>query len=248
MKPTFLDHLSEVSVGDLIKLRKGDIPNAEIVDELLPKEINSWLFNQGYYLVDRHNFHEDSYEYKELGEGSKASVFVKDDNDKFVLKIARKPDPCWLKFIKEARGSRNPHFPRVVSLKEWKIDREVEIYSHKKGGTYFFAMIERLWPLRLPEIYESFEEKHVPMLAAIASEGWMDAWLHEKITIAAGRQMLRDDIRDQGRKFLKSNHPFAKAFQTAEKTGCHIDLHTWNVMMREPEGTMVITDPVSYPL
>ena len=243
MKPTFLDYLAEVTVGDLVQLNK---PEAHI-----PQELLAWLFNQGYKLVDTEKFPADNLKgfNQNVGEGAFASVFIKNDNDKFVLKVARKPDPCWVDYINYARESSSPHVPRVPSLKTWKFKGTGDWSSKAIGGhegEYFLAMIERLHPL--PTNYDKVKKKDLGILSYLYFEHGTEE-IEVAINKLAGKQLLRPEILKMSDDFRMSGHPFIKVMDDLRELlspdDCDIDLHGWNVMIRLPEQELVITDPTS---
>ena len=232
MKATFLDYLAEVTVSDYIGLGK------QTRSHVLPDDLMLWLRSKGYDLVDKFKAEHDSLDQREFATGAYATVYIKNDNDPYVLKVARKPDQCWLDFIKMARSSRNPHFPRVTSLREWPTKKDPE-------DSYFLAMIERLHPLPL---ITDFKEEHVPILMGLfnfIAGGAFRGKVIRTIQHYLGEEWTQNRIRVEGYKFMGSKHPFAKAYQKAEALGCDIDMHEYNVMMRLPEQTIVITDPIS---
>lgn len=243
MKPTFLDYLAEVSVGDLVQLNR--------VESHVPQELLSWLFNQGYKLVDIEKFPMDNLKGYDMnvGEGAFASVFIKNDNDKFVLKVARKPDPCWVDYINYARKSHSPHVPRVPSLKTWKFKGTGDISRKAIGGfegEYFLAMIERLHPLKTN--YDKVKKEDLEILCYLYFQSGSSE-LKEAINKLAGKQMLDPDIGRVADKFRMSKHPFMKLMDDIHEIlspdDCGIDLHAWNTMIRLPERELVITDPAS---
>lgn len=247
MKPTFLDHLTEVSVNDLMQLSK------KTADSPIPRDLLAWLYNEGYRLVDTEKFPMDNargYNVN-VGEGAFASVFIKNDNDKFILKVARKPDPCWVDFVKYARASRSPHVPRVPSLKQWqhKGDEQPEDWKREgQEGPYFLAMVERLHPLKTN--YDKIKKEDVNILAYLYQRAWsMQKDLEGLIPQLAGKQMLKPDIARMADEFELSDHPFMKVMNDLNNVlsvdDCDIDLHGWNVMIRLPEQQLVITDPTS---
>lgn len=235
MKLSFLDHLTEVSIGDIVKLNKPEMH--------VPQELVSWLFKEGYRLVDTEKFPGNN----NVGEGAFASVFIKNDNDKFVLKVARKPDPCWVDYINYARKSRSPHVPRVPSFKTWKFKGSGDDRRKAVGGVegeYFLAMIERLHPLKAN--YDKIKKEDIGILSYLYFHaGTKD--LEKVINKLSGRQLLRPDILKMSDEFRDSNHPFIKAmddlYKLAPEETCGIDLHEWNIMVRLPERELVITDP-----
>ena len=241
MKPTFLDYLAEVSVGDLVQLNR--------VESHVPQELLSWLFNQGYKLVDIEKFPVDNIKGFDMnvGEGHFASVFIKNDSDKFVLKVARIPDPCWVEYITYARKSRSPHVPRVPSLKTWKFKGTGHTSHGKVGGfegEYFLAMIERLHPLKTN--YDKVKKKDVGILCYLYSRSG-DIDLAIAINKLANRQMTQPDIMREASKFTESDHPFMKVMNdlidVISPVDCGVDMHGWNTMIRLPERELVITDP-----
>jgi hypothetical protein len=243
MKPTFLDYLAEVTIGDLVHLGKQE--------SHIPQELLSWLYNEGYKLVDIEKFPADNLKGHNInvGEGAFASVFIKNDNDKFVLKVARKPDPCWVDYINYARKSRSPHVPRVPSLKTWKFkgtgDRSrTAIGGHE--GEYFLAMIERLHPLQTN--YDKVKKEDLGILCYLYTQN-LSRELEEAINKLAEKQILRPDIHRMADKFRMSGHPFIKVMdhllEMLSLDDCDIDLHGWNTMIRLPERELVITDPTS---
>ncbi len=231
MKNTFLDYLAEVTVGDYVDLGKQTRAHTQ------PADLMQWLRDNGYHLVDKHKAKDESQTQRELATGAYANVYIKNDNDPFVLKVARKPDPAWLKFIKMARASNNPHLPRVSSLREWPT-------SDSRTDKYFLAMVERLHPLPL---LEKFTMKDMPILMAVyrfTTEAFRAVIAHYT-EIHFGEKYSSTRIRAEGEEFLASNHPFAQAYRAVDELGYNIDIHEYNVMMRLPERTIVITDPVT---
>jgi hypothetical protein len=249
MKPTFLDYLAEVTASDYVNLGQhirsyGEDPathdgEREQGDSNLSQDLIHWLTANGYHLVDKHKAKDQSVTHRELATGARASVYIKNDNDPYVLKVARDPDPCWLNFIKMCRRINNPHVPKVSSLREWPgTDPDYP------DDRYFLAMIERLHPLPLLTT-KDFKEEHIPILLGIHKH----ITRHWKGTIHSilddyGLDLSADEIREKGDEFLESNHPFAQVYQMAAEMDCWLDLHEYNVMMRLPDHTLVITDPV----
>lgn len=60
-----------------------------------------------------------------------------------------------------------------------------------------------------------------------------------------GEMHTSTQIIAKGEEFLTSDHLFAQAYRAVDELGHSVDLHEYNVMMRLPERTLVITDPVT---
>lgn len=238
MKATFLDYLAEVTVGDYVSLGKQTRVHTD------PDDLMTWLNDNGYHLVDKHKAKAESQTERELATGARANVYIKNDNDPYVLKVARLSDPAWVDFIKMARTARNPHLPKISSLREWSTGAVHDAGRyHLSDEKYFLAMMERLHPLPL---IKSFDAEHMPILMGIYrfTTSAFQRTVSNLTVTHFDERYTPTRIQAEGEEFLAGNHPFAQAFRKVGELGHSVDLHEYNVMMRLPERTLVITDPV----
>jgi hypothetical protein len=162
--------------------------------------------------------------YKRIGEPSaSAAVFAPPDRRE-VIKIGKSSD-CWLNFAEVAKGSNNPHVPKIKSL---------EMY-----GPHYLAVIEHL-----SEVPETFFK--TPMFRKIA------AWLYTMGNWVNGKDVyLHSASRDTINQLvtaLANEHPaMVDALKLIVKArgNCNYDCHPENLMKRS-DGTLVFSDPLTH--
>ena len=191
--------------------------------------------------------------YKELGSGAFGEAWAK-PRSKFVIKISRREDECYLRFAHWAmKQKNNPYIPKIKFLKTYR-GRAEEI-DGSDDAKLFITAIERLNELREDYKLKDFTWTHrqLPMLAWMShtlQKGEFDNQFIEtyKNTFpnVEPAQMVRD-MRKYNEKFKSSK--MARTYNEIRMmfaTTCGMDLHLGNMMMRPGTKQIVFTDPAAF--
>ena len=164
--------------------------------------------------------------WQKIGMGCFSVVFSK-PNLPYVLKVNRRPDTAFQRYVELIQRFPNRHFPKIGDIKQ--------INFHEKR--YYIYTIEKLYKI-----------------TSIPSEIGPDrvANFLEKITDYPDLPVteLLEDWRFSTREFKKwaaSQPSLIKACQFLGHNAPHagIDLHAGNIMQRR-DGTIVIADPFAF--
>lgn len=162
--------------------------------------------------------------YKRVGQPSaSAAVFASPDR-KEVVKVGKASD-CWLNFAEVAKGSSNPHVPRIKSLERY--------------GPHYLAVIEFLH--EVPETFFKTPEYRKIAAYMYLHGKWAngkDVYLHR----------FKDDQIKQMADELQGEDPSLVAAMNlviGHKGSCNFDIHPDNIMRRS-DGTLVISDPLTH--
>jgi hypothetical protein len=162
--------------------------------------------------------------YERVGEPSASAVVLASPSEHEVIKVGKRSD-CWLNFAEIAKGSSNPHVPKIKSL-DWY-------------GPHYLAAIEFLH-----EVPETFFK--TPTFRKIA------AWLHVNGKWANGKDVYLhrfsdDQIKEMADVLQREEPQMVEALKMVvnARGSCNFDVHPENLMKRA-NGTLVISDPLTH--
>lgn len=216
-----------------------DLQEADINDErtLLntkwtrPKEVEAWLKANGF---------------KKIGGGAFAGAWLK-GGSKRVIKVARKPDPCFLNFAKWAvTKTNNPHLPDIPWIAEFPITE-----GPHKGEHFFIVPVEKLQPFT-PALMKNMSDPVILASLFINKELWAE---ERKLVFRRLKQELnlpetQKEATLKIKRFLNQNknHRWVKTLAQIKSIAggnCIDDLHTSNMMWRGSNKKLVVTDPLA---
>ena len=254
----FQQFLTEVSTGDLLAFNKA---------------VRDGQFQGEYYNVFHEviEFFEHR-GYEEIGSGAYA-VALQSSTNYFIIKISH-GDEGYDSYIQMSRSGRvNPHTPKVIMQKAVAYDDYVRVYfierlypffdystnqfiqSHTKEDAPMFAYLAGEF------IVDDIHEGETLMEVAAALDPQFKAMLkkkeldipdhpgyddHEKATqYHHNISRIAKELTQWGEN-NGSNHPFFRVIQEMKAMGrTMFDMHSGNVMVREPSKEVVITDPLA---
>jgi hypothetical protein len=183
--------------------------------------------------IDREHFSAESisnmlisdYGFKKIGSGSYTTTYGK-PRVPYVIKVNKDSDPAAYKFFSMIMNKDSKYFPKIFKLKT---------YVSKNGEFLFVAIVERLFP------FNTFTWKRLNE----DGKGFI-SWLslhpdsciklpYEKDKENVGKYWNKNNVYDA--KFVKS------IFKTTEQFA-QLDLFNQNVMVRLPDGDIVLNDPL----
>jgi hypothetical protein len=160
--------------------------------------------------------------YELLGDGAFSDVYAK-PGEKFVLKIVHRDtsEDCYLKYINVIKNQRNPHFPKIGRIREYKT---------AKGDLWYIIPVEHLEKISRGELN--------------SITGGTYAIDFEKYY--RGHSLNQEDIEYAQR--MRTEQPqLHNALMLIHNTftgKCDMDLSRRNMMLRG--STLVLTDPLGY--
>ena len=196
-----------------------------------PKETETWLKANGF---------------KKIGGGAFAGAWLK-GGAKRIIKVARKPDPCFLNFAKwSVKQTNNPHLPDIPWIAEFTIQE-----GPNKGGKFFIVPVEKLQPFKKAQMKEVKD----PVILGFLFVN-RELWAEERKDVF---RILRKELdlpetqaeaTPKIKRFLgkNKNHRWLKTLaqiKGAAGVDCIDDLHTSNMMWRPSNKKLVITDPLA---
>ena len=151
--------------------------------------------------------------WKHLNSGVYSSVFS-NPTKSFVLKINKRPDPGYQRYVNIVKSHRNKHFPIISDIKKMEI----------AGNIYYVYLIEKLIS--------------IPAKMAFNYERWFDS------IITKPGIPLEKLFWNNVPIIFKKQPGLLKALQIVEQSAISesIYLHSKN-MMKRADGTIIITDP-----
>lgn len=196
-----------------------------------PKDVEKWLKENGF---------------KKIGGGAFAGAWLK-GGAKRIIKVARKPDPCFLNFAKWAvTKTNNPHLPDIPWIAEFTISE-----GPNKGGKFFIVPVERLKPFT-PALMKSIDDPVILGSLFVNKELWAEErkTVFRRLRAEMNLPETQADSVPKIKRFLSrnKNHRWLKTLaqiKGAAGADCIDDLHTSNMMWRPSNKKLVITDPLA---
>ena len=163
--------------------------------------------------------------YKKIGYGAYTETYAHPDYE-FVIKINIEPDPAAYKFYSMILNTKSKYFPKVLKLAN---------YVDQNGHFLFIALIERLHRLTRETWKQSNKN----------GRGFTN-WL--AMQPSAYLNIYNVKYKKLGKIWESNNIMEVKRFNSivsATSGFAELDLHEDNLMIRLPEGDIVLTDPVA---
>ena len=179
--------------------------------------------------------------FKKLGGGLYSDVYGR-PQDKYVVKISKYYDPCFLKYSEwMASQTDNPYVPHFEWYKTYEsikgplIILPVEKLRHLTRAD--FNNIEDpaicIGLLRYGNLYDADNDK---LRKKLKDQGYLKGTLNFEIS----KELVKKFASHQ---FIQTIATIHKKFTKGGK--CSLDLHAGNFMIRPSTNTIVITDPLS---
>jgi len=220
-------------------MKLANLQEADINDERVllntkwkrPKDVEAWLRENGF---------------KKIGGGAFAGAWLK-GGSKRIIKVARKPDPCFLNFAKWAvTKTNNPHLPDIPWIAEFPITA-----GPNKGKKFFILPVEKLKPFKREQMKEI---KDIVILGSLLVN--KELWAEERKDVfrILRRELDLPETQKEAvpkiKRFLSKNrnHRWLKTLAQIKSVAgvdCIDDLHTSNMMWRASDKKLVITDPLA---
>lgn len=186
--------------------------------------------------------------YKLIGSGFYSLVFAK-PNSKYVIKLSKIYDGCYLKFVDYVlKQKRNPYLPKILFLRTYndRNKRKLFVTAIEKLKRFYAIEKMNLWTVRdLPKLaWLSLITRHVQPY--FREEFWDIYRQIDNSSYIANRS----EIIDQYAKKFKSSL-MARTYEQIKKelvnskTGCGFDIHDNNIMYRPGKNELVFTDPIN---
>ena len=216
-----------------------DLQEATIQDERVllntkwerPKDVEVWLKENGF---------------KKIGGGAFAGAWLK-GGSKRIIKVSRKPDPCFLNFAKWAvTKTNNPHLPDLPWIAEFSITS-----GPNKGGKFFILPVEKLQPFKREQMKQI---KDPVILGSLLVNKQLWAEERKDVFRILRRELDLPETQKEAvpkiNRFLNKNknHRWLKTLAQIKAVAgadCIDDLHTSNMMWRPSDKRLVITDPLA---
>lgn len=166
-------------------------------------------------ILERHDF-------EQIGDGAYSAVFGKND-EPYVVKVNTVSDPAAFKFYSAIQQKQLRHFPAVHKLRT---------YVDDEGEFLFIVVMERLHPYSWCKANRNGRS--------------FVKWLVTRRPYHAeiGKVKENNKIASQWEKKNKASVKIIQSiFDMTAEYGI-VDLHEGNVMVRLPEGDVVLIDPV----
>jgi hypothetical protein len=225
------------------------------IDEVPSRDLMSFNLKNWKSVKQIQKFLQDR-GYRRLGAGAFAEAWKSKSGDK-IVKISTNEDMCWLNYVKWIQNQRpSRHLPKVHSF------RTYDVKEYGQELTLFVAVLEVLQEI---EPYYLKLHKSIPQttdMRDIAYYAWLTEIGYTNWRSDAGRRIAKNPYV-QKTKGLKNMKPaeladyfhsraqrtllvqLARRAQHQIKGDCVPDLHMGNVMYRESDNSIVITDPVA---
>jgi len=169
-------------------------------------------------IVEKHGFDE-------IGCGAFSTTYGRDDVP-FVVKINKEHDPGAFQFYSTIVRKSSKHFPKIHRL---------QTYVSDKGYFCFIVIMERLEPLEKDTWKKQINEDSKNFIH------WLTTHPHSLM-----KNFTKSDTKASN-KWSKCNRASEKTILSmlsfVEKFGV-ADFHEDNVMIRMPQGDVVLTDPI----
>jgi hypothetical protein len=221
--PTLKEFLNEADIND-----ERTLLNTKWTR---PKEVEAWLKENGF---------------KKIGGGMFAGAWLK-GGAKRIIKVSRKPDPCFLNFAKWAvTKTNNPHLPDIPWIAEFTIQE-----GPNKGGKFLIVPVEKLVPFKKAQMKEI---KDPVILGSLLINKQLWAEERKDVFRILRKELDLPETQKEAvpkiKRFLNKNknHRWMKTLsqiQGAAGADCIDDLHTSNMMWRPSNKKLVITDPLA---
>ena len=183
--------------------------------------------------------------YTSAGEGYFSVVFKK-SGSKNVIKLNLIRDKCWLQFAELAmKDSNSKHSPRIPWMK---------VYGEEKK--FFIVAMEPLLSLENHNNLKLIKNKNDLCALAmdvdlhdtelgIVLERYAALHLYRKIQYPKHEEIIQESLQNYVVSSAYVSSSIAKAFVKMRKFRgtCFNDLHLGNVMLRQRDNNLVITDP-----
>tara|TARA_R110000823_G_scaffold230090_4_gene357005 strand:+ start:253 stop:915 length:663 start_codon:yes stop_codon:yes gene_type:complete len=196
------------------------------------QKVQSFLARQGYDYVD---------------EGVYSIVFAK-PRGKFVVKVSKKEDVCYLEFARWASAQKNnPWLPKIKFMKDFQVTTR-----DGEKVTFLITAIEKLHTLKGGVISNIRWTHHqLPLLLFLSQEMSFGNQLQNAYTDlfkkTYGRDINLTDEYEMSGKF-KKNSMLPRTIDTIDEllsTDCRKDMHLGNIMLRPGTKQIVIIDPLA---
>ncbi len=178
---------------------------------------------------------------KKVGTGAYSQAYGRTRSN-VVIKISHSSDgEDTLKFLRWAKTKKNPHLPRIYSIKKTTIKNEFDPYDsfYTNQEIYAYARMERLVPLN-PKKY-NWKPEHVPFLEWMYQQGY--AYPEEFIS---NWDELKLKTQKKNVKTSKLHQTIISLSKIADDGELDIMLSRYsahNIMLRPGTNEIVIHDP-----
>lgn len=225
------------------------------IDEVPSRDVMSFNLKKWKSVQQIQKFLKDK-GYHRLGAGAFAEAWKSKAGDK-IVKISTNEDMCWLNYVKWIQQQRaSKHLPKIYSFRTYNVkERGQEL-------TLFVAILEVLQEIEPYYLKLQRSISSTPDMRDIAYYVWLTEIGYTNWRSDAGRRIARNPYvrKTKGLKNLKPAEladyfytraqrtllvQLARRAQHQIKGDCVPDLHMGNVMHRESDNTIVITDPVA---
>jgi hypothetical protein len=162
--------------------------------------------------------------FKKIGYGAYTETYA-NPNYSFVIKINLTSDPAAFKFYSMIMNIKSKYFPKVLKLKS---------YVDLGGNFLFIAFIEKLYPLN----WDTWKKANKD------GRGFTN-WLAIQDSYINIRNITYKKL---GKIWESNNTAEVKIFSSivsATSGFSELDLHEDNLMMRLPEGDIILNDPIA---
>lgn len=181
---------------------------------------------------------------KQLGAGSYANVFQHPTYHNVAVKVVRREDPLYMKFIRLCiKYQGNPWLPRIISIHDIDFYKaEKDILNIPSSGKEHIIFFEKLRPATSEEITKAllffldFKEQNIISFDVLE-------YIKHKRTSNFSFLLLEDWELISKKHPRKSCRELAKIIIEAAD-GVEPDIHDENVMIRN-DGQLVFTDPLA---
>lgn len=190
--------------------------------------------------------------FREIDSGAYSSVYAK-KNSKYVIKLSRNEDLCYLTFVEWVlKQKNNPYLPKIFMLKT---------YRDQNGKKMVITAIEKLRRFKIDSFSDDivsinlWKKRHLPMLAFLSlnmKENTRYLFRNEFIKTYDSHFKITYDfdytpiIKEYSKRFEPSL--MAKTInkiKTQLMGACEYDLHQGNIMYRPGKNELVIIDPLA---
>ena len=163
--------------------------------------------------------------FKRIGYGAYTETYSNPDYD-FVIKINVSPDPAAYKFYSMILHTKSKYFPKILKLSS---------YVDNNGNFLFIVSIEKLHPLTRDTWKKSNKNGR-------GFTNWLAMQPSAYLTI------YNITYKKLGKVWETNNVMEVKKFNSiisATSGFAELDLHEDNLMIRLPDGDIVLSDPVA---